>query len=178
MRKKNHIPDIRKVLRIVSQEANRVGREEVRGFAEAEAEAFKRVILAQKPISFKRVPLSETYAYWKIVRGLDPRVMIRTGHYVQSIKVLEKIPHLGARVFHVGFDKEERAVDEKGHPTTLPLHVLAAVHELGSHAAAVPARPHWRPHYLAMAQRAVSLRKQIAISIAQSASKRILLEVK
>jgi len=82
---------------------------------------------------FKHVPLSEKYLKWKKKKGLDTRILIATGEYVDSIMAKK----LNDFTWKVG-------VPDKVHKgTKLPLKVLARIHEFGT--STIPARPHWRP---------------------------------
>jgi hypothetical protein len=87
-------------------------------------------------------PLSAPYLAWKKKKGLDERILIATGEYVDSI----------------GTEKVDKAITEKGEsswaitlPDTihsgsgLPMHVLAHLLEFGNPMNNLPARPHWRP---------------------------------
>jgi len=78
-------------------------------------------------------PLTEKYLDYKIKHGYDPRVLIKTGEYKDSIswgvthgKVWCGIP---SRLIHQG--------------SGMLMTKLARIHEFGT--ATIPARPLWRP---------------------------------
>ena len=82
---------------------------------------------------FRHQPLTPGYLQYKLMNHLDPRILIATGDYVNSI-----IPHRIRRgVWGVG-------VENRNHiDSDIPLRVLARWLEFGTSKS--PARPHWRP---------------------------------
>lgn len=161
---KNQIPDIRRKLRRFSRTANRVTQEHVRAFATRHSAEFKLSIERQSFQSFTEFPLSDAYRKVKEHKGLDPRVMIRIGHYTNKIRVMERIEDGQLRIV-IGFAPTDRAVDSEGVLINLPLSVLSAIHEHGSISAGIPARPHWGPYLQRMKLDAKKERKKIAIDV-------------
>lgn len=131
----------------VAEEAQRRAEELMRRFMAEQRDKLKDDIRRQTPESFADKPLSPTTVAKKATLGLDPRTMISTGHYVDSIKVIEERSEDGKTLFLVGFDETDVALDERtGKPRPgSPLTMVAKVQEFGSASAGVPARPHWRP---------------------------------
>lgn len=82
---------------------------------------------------FRWVPLSEKYKKYKLKHGLDPRMLIATGEYLNSIVVRQKLD-----------GSVEVGIKNKIHtPSGLPLKKLMRIHEYGTQT--IPARPWWRP---------------------------------
>jgi len=85
--------------------------------------------------------LSETYSDWKERQNLDPRTLISTGEYLDSIKA--RVRHYPTRYF-VGPDPEATHKD-----SGLPFKKLMRMHEYGfedpARGVRIPARPFWRP---------------------------------
>ena len=85
-------------------------------------------------------PLNPQYAAWKRREGLDPRILIANGDYVDSIKARKKVD-----------GSIEVSVPEGKHPQAgISYQILGAVHEYGQvrwqqEGKGIPARPHWRP---------------------------------
>lgn len=112
------------------------------GFVEQQAltsaAMIKSNIYAQR---YGHRPLSPGYARWKRRRGLDPRILIATGLYVQSI---------GARPYSAAFggrqtDTEAWVVSPApgARHGKLALSTLGLWLEYGTRR--MPARPHFRP---------------------------------
>jgi hypothetical protein len=80
------------------------------------------------------VPLNKEYALRKRLLGLDPRILIATGRYVNSIQPLQQPD--GSWV--VGVPEEPLGAGSK-----YTLRDLARWLEYGTQR--MPARPHWRP---------------------------------
>jgi len=101
--------------------------------AEAISKLVKDVIYQQL---FKLHPLSPKYFQQKVKKGLDLRILIATGDYVKSIKVLRiEDKELGV-IYQVGFPKRLHK------PSKLTFEQLAYWLEFGTKK--MPARPHWR----------------------------------
>lgn len=81
--------------------------------------------------------LSPRYARKKEREGLDSRIYIARGDYLNAIVVRRK-PVRGKVVFTVG-------VLPGQHYSGLTYVVLARIHEFGSEKMNIPARPLWRP---------------------------------
>lgn len=169
--KKPHIPDFRAVRRTMMAVSQEVTERRVAEFAEHEREVFVSRIKSQDFDSFDANPLSDRYRRWKLARGLDPRIMIRTGNYVDHIRVWrERIDRhtLGLRV---GFHPRLLARDAKGQRITgLLMSTIAWVHERGSAKLPdLPVRPHWGPHFREMHERSNPLRASIKTEIRKRA---------
>ncbi len=159
--KKSHIPPFKKIAAKLTETAAVVLDEEVASFAEDEKDLFVVRIEAQGFAAFKSVPLNPDYKQWKILHGLDERVMIATGWYISQIKVQHRSTGKYGTMYYVGFDSRALVRDEDGNTIPFTLVSLAWVHEKGSAKAHVPARPHWGPHLAKMTRRAVGLRLRI-----------------
>ena len=80
-------------------------------------------------------PLNSQYKAWKIKKGLDPRILIAYGYYLNSIKVYKS-----GKDWVVGVDPFQI------HPKTgIRMKKLARYLEYGT--SKMPARPHWRPAF-------------------------------
>jgi len=101
----------------------------VHSFAEIVRDRIKTGILTQ---SFRLKPLTKRYLKWKIRHGYDQRILIRTGHYVQSIIVRDT-----ARGSAVDVDPKARTFNGQ------PMWKLAHWLEYGTKR--MDPRPHWRP---------------------------------
>ena len=110
-------------------------REELEMTADLMVEYLREVILGQK---YNWRPLSEEYLEWKKEQGLDDRILIATGDYVDSIQVRKTKRGTGVQI-QVGVPA---GIHE---PSGLPYRTLARIMEFGSSTRGVPARPHWRP---------------------------------
>jgi hypothetical protein len=135
-------------------------------FGEEQAEEFveelKFRIAAQ---SFGHQPLSPAYRRWKIRARLDPRILIATGEYLNSImyRRIEDTPD-NVVAYEVGVR------DGIHGPSRLPYRVLARIHEFGAmrHGVPhVPARPHWRPMAALYRQRGNEIARQFRTRLAQ-----------
>ena len=62
-------------------------KEELQDFAIESRAGFVRRVQAQKFESFDAFPLSSAYKQNKVRKGLDERVMIRTGHYLKQVRI-------------------------------------------------------------------------------------------
>lgn len=170
--RKSHIPNFRRVAEAIGEIAQAVAEEEVETFAEEERETFVEEVKRQRFPDFNAAPLNPHYRARKIKQGLDPRVMIRTGHYLDSIQVFMRRDTKRRVMFHVGFHKRARVRDDKGKPLPFLLRHLARVHEEGSAKLNIPRRRHWRPHYEAMRGRAPRVRARIRAQVRARARKK------
>lgn len=101
--------------------------------SEAIAKLVKDVIYQQL---FKLHPLSHKYFMEKVRKGLDLRILIATGDYVKSIKVIRAEDKELGVIYQVGFPK-------RLHKTSkVTFEQLANWLEFGTKK--MPARPHWR----------------------------------
>jgi hypothetical protein len=75
----------------------------------------------------------------KAREGADPRPLLRTGEYMKNI-IVRKNREKGKNAWMITFKVLK-------HPprNTLPMRVLARLHEYGSHKFKRKPRPHWRP---------------------------------
>jgi hypothetical protein len=106
--------------------------------------------------NFRHVKLSPPYKKRKLQEGLDPRILIATGQYVQQIGVQKEVVTEKKVTIHVGVPKRKH----KG--TNLTFEQLGRIHEFGTRRGSgeitqgpprtdtgpgpgIPARPHWRP---------------------------------
>lgn len=78
-------------------------------------------------------PLSKWYSLWKTKRGLDGRILIATGQMVGEIRIHEN-----------GNEKFVGIKGGKRHQSGIDIALLALVHEYGSVARGIPARPVYR----------------------------------
>lgn len=110
-------------------------------FLKMEAERLTRemrdVILGQK---YNWYPLDPEYLRRKTRQGFDPRILVRTKEYVESIQVFgpEDVPN--GVLFRVGVPNDDE------HNSGLPFRELARIMEFGRKDGKKPySRPHWRP---------------------------------
>lgn len=87
---------------------------------------------------FAHVPLTKPYLQYKKRVGLDSRILIATGDYVNSIVARRRLIN-GELCWTVGVP------DTIHQGSGLTYTQLARIHEFGSARAHIPARPHWRP---------------------------------
>jgi hypothetical protein len=158
--KKPHIPDFKKTMRTFRSVARAVIRVQVETFLTIEQVAFVHRVESQGFTAFDMLPLSPKYLAAKIRAGADTRTMIATHHYLNSVRLF-RVSDGTEVTYHVGFDENAMARDMHGNVTDFPLRLVAAVQEYGSSRANIPARPHWGPHFQAMHQRAVAVRRLI-----------------
>ena len=133
-------------------------RTHLRAVAEVVRDDLKKRIENQEFRSFREKPLTEKYRVYKAYHGLDDRVMIATGTYVDSIDVIQVNPD----TFKIGFEPDMYAVRADGEVNQdLPLEVLARIQEFGSITANIPARPHWRPTFRRISDRSKRIAQNI-----------------
>ena len=102
--------------------------------AEKIADLTKTAIKEQR-WKYKWKPLNPQYKAWKMRKGLDPRILIAYGYYINSIKTYKS-----GRDWVVGVDPFQI------HPKTgIRMKKLARYLEYGT--SKMPARPHWRPAF-------------------------------
>lgn len=119
--------------------------------------------------SLPLTPLSPAYLAWKQAKGLDTRILIRTGHYLRHIEK-EKTVSGPMIAYFIGVNRKARAVDEEGRETDLPLWLLAQFLEYGTRY--MPARPHWRPVKQRMQSRKRQYQQRIMRRIRMEIAKR------
>lgn len=124
-------PNVIKTAKLIF-DANKFGIEDLsRELAEEFADDLKRIIETQ---AFAWAPLSTGYAKRKNMLGLDPRILIATGRYVNSIQAIQQRD--GSWIVSVP--------DEPLQPgSKYTLKDLARWLELGTRH--MPPRAHWRP---------------------------------
>lgn len=170
--RKSYIPDFSRVAQAIGLIAQEVAEREIEHFAEEERGAFVQDVERQRFPDFNAAPLNSRYRARKIKLGLDPRVMIRTHHYLDQIQVFRRQNNPRSTTFHVGFHKRALARDHKGQRVPFLLRRLARVHEEGSAKLNIPRRRHWRPHYEAMRGRAPRVRARIRAGVRARARKK------
>lgn len=171
-----HIPDFKAYAKKVQTIAKTIAWQRVQGFAEDELEAFRRRIAVQDFEDFQVIyypesgtNLSPEWLRRKEEANADPRTMIATYHYLNSMGIYTHKNRQGLGTIRVGFHPRTLARDLKGHTVDITLNQMAKVHEFGSVTAGVPKRSHWRPHLADMRERATPLRSQIARDIVRKA---------
>lgn len=155
------------VFRIIDEEISATSKREVGRIARAVRDEVKAVLESQR-LANTWPPLNPDYLAEKKELGLDERMLIATGDYLESIQVVETETRLGGVITF-------RAVaappaGEIHEPSGLEYDLLARVHEYGSAKARVPARPHWRP--------VVGRMKRAKDSLGQGARKATIEEMK
>jgi len=162
--RKAHIPSFAKI-RKAFEPAQEIIEDTVQTFAESHRDRFVQRIKDQKFESFDAAPLSEKYKAWKIKKGLDPRVMIRTGNYIEHIRVWRRRRARRALTIHVGFHGRLLARDAEGRRMPVLMHKVALWQEKGVQKIHLPKRPHWGPHLKVMRAEAPKVRKSIAATL-------------
>lgn len=118
--------------------------------------------------TYNHIPLDRKYLRWKDRWGLDTRILIRTGAYVEGIKAVEVQFPRGVG-YRVGFDPDAhtalldskgRIVSEDGGPL---LTDLARWLEYGT--LTMSARPHFRPVYRDLISSIKALKKKMRTGI-------------
>lgn len=89
-----------------------------------------------QPFPFKR--LSKAYARFKFRQGLDGRILLATGDYINAIEVFK------SEVKGIGVTYRVR-LKPGTHRSGMTFNKLGLIHEFGSARAKIPSRPHWRP---------------------------------
>jgi len=115
-------------------------KESAKEFLKLRSEALTRqlrdAILGQK---YNWYPLDAKYLRRKIRQGFDPRILIRTKEYVESLQVSKPEESELGILYRV-------EVPDKEHNSGLPFQELARIMEFGRRDGKKPyARPHWRP---------------------------------
>lgn len=109
-------------------------KEHAQGLAESLGEDVRRYVSMQ-PGSWP--PLRAAYRMSKIRRGLDPRMLLATHEYVNSIG-LQWIKESGDGLeVYVGVPNVDHS------DARMPMAQLGRIHEYGS--SNIPSRPHWGP---------------------------------
>lgn len=101
--------------------------------AYSQAEAIRRNIIQNiEGQAYNHTPLKPKYKEWKIKKGLDPRILIATGSYINAIEVFKG----GKNTWCVGIKKGKK--NKEG----IELRQIGKWLEYGTKH--IPARPHWR----------------------------------
>lgn len=131
--------DFKLIADIIEREFLNASRAELRQYAELFRTELQRTIRRQLR---RWIRLSPDYAEYKKKHGLDSRILIATGRYVESIFV--EMTSVGKKevVYTVTVPDEPHDPDE---PNSINLKLLARVLEYGSVKRNIPPRPHWRP---------------------------------
>ena len=133
----------------------------LRGVSRDMAEEFAddlRTIISRQLISW--VPLSKEYAKRKRILGLDPRILIATGRYIESITPVQNPD--GSWVVSVPAEPLR-----PGSKHTLK--DLARWLEYGTRT--MPARPHWRPAMQIWRTKIYQVRRRVRHDIVQEMKK-------
>ena len=102
----------------------------------------------QKFRSFRVYPLSKEYAERKEREGLDPRVLISTGRYLDSIRVY--------------LDKNELKVSVEDEELDGGLSMLGLAKMLEFGTSRMPRRVHWHPAYRSLSNNIRSFYKKFS----------------
>lgn len=132
------VKKIKGYVRLIQQVTDQACQETARKIAQVGAEEARDIIDQQKKAEVWP-PLKAWYLNQKIKEGYDPRMLVRSGFYLENIKWWK------VRGSGKGKKAEYRfGVTQRPHPDAkMPLGRLASIHEYGTRT--VPARPFWRP---------------------------------
>jgi len=161
--RKPSIPPFSRIADSIRRSVATVADHELKKFAVEMRDFMRDGIRRQRFPSFQAYPLSRGYMEWKKSVGLDRRVLIATGQYVNNI-VYRKIRR---GVYEVNVPENIAARDKDGRPVGVTLRVLGAIHEIGSAAAQVPPRRHWRDGIAHAEQRAQEVAQAVAVEAAR-----------
>lgn len=144
-------------------------------FARAEADVFRRRILAQRFDSFKENPLAAPTLEKKRRYKRSLKVLVSTGAYARSIKALVYHTKGGGLTVRIGVPPAQRARDTRtGRPRAgVLMRTVAGYLEGGAPRAGIPARPHWAPGREALARR-VPAERRLILRLALAAFRRTL----
>lgn len=191
--------NINRFFSVLQDSALEVARKELKGVAQEARDELVERIAGQKvpgmggrrfglPRKFSN-PLHPFTLKEKEAKGHDPRTLIATGFYVNSIKVVERKVGKGW-TYYVGFEPNAM------HPGGLPLHVLARILEYGArirvtpkmraylhwrglHLKAdtkfvtIPPRPHWMPVFLRVRREVGKIKKWSSLNVTKELRKRL-----
>lgn len=123
-----------RILKQSVENVDKIGEELAKTNAEIYYEAVMDNITGQK-LSWK--PLTPGYLARKGILGLDTRVLIATGEYVNNIDI-RKLPDRESKLrFHVGVDPDAT------HSSGINMGLLSLILEYGTADGRIPARPHF-----------------------------------
>lgn len=108
---------------------------------------------------YKWKPLKPDYLESKRRKGLDERIYVATGFFLEHIEMWEDKDGV-----HVGF--RPGIIHE---PSGLELNVLARILEFGSARRNIPARPLWRPAFSVIRRRRREFARRLKISAQKNA---------
>lgn len=164
-----HIPKFKKVRNLIEREVKKAAKKHLHDFAvELRGRLFSRIELQQFE-DFKRIPLTDAWAKRKQRTGLDPRVMIATGYYHKSIRVIK---HSDIS-FEVGLPEGKFAKNKTGANKKITLKHLAAIQEYGSASQGIPARAHWRIMLGEARAEAPKVAKKISDEVAATVNRKL-----
>jgi len=123
-----------------AQEFEESARETAEQFLKLQSDKLTRqlrdAILGQK---YNWYPLDPKYLRQKVKEGYDPRILVRTKQYVESLQTPDPEDTEFGVLYRIGVPDEE-------HNSGLPFKELARIMEYGRRDGKKPyARPHWRP---------------------------------
>ena len=170
--RKPTIPPFSKIADSIRRNVAAVADQELKKLAIEMRDFMRDGIRFQRFASFQTYPLTKGYVEWKVRMGLDRRVLISTGQYVNNI-VYRMIKR---GVYEVNVPENIAARDHKGDPIGLTLRVLGAIHEFGSASAHVPPRRHWRDGIQHAERRAQEAGHKIAVEAARRVRREMGLE--
>ncbi len=146
------IPSFKKATALIRQSVERVIVPAIEDTLEHEREGFQRFIRQQRFPAARMIPLSANWLGRKRALGLDLRTLISTGTYVRNIRVFHRRDRaLRMRSWRVDLPPTMHARTPEGRISPITLQELAAIQEYGT--TRVPARPHWRPYWMAAGRR-------------------------
>lgn len=161
----NKIPDLRSILNDLAAHARAEGERALGRLADDVSKDFRAQLKAQDFKAFGANPLNPKYLQWKRRKKLDPRIMIRTGHYLAAIKPQAPVKKGRAIGIRIGFLPTDRAVHWKTRrPIAYTLNALAMAQEFGTET--IPARPHWRPYFAKLERLAAAHARRMGKEIA------------
>lgn len=134
--KRYGVKDLKKFFTVLENSPVRVIYEELEEVSEQIIKEVKARIEAQPP---SWPPLTEKYLEWKIATGRDPRKLVSTKEYLNSIGV-QRI-----RRGKTGFELRVGLPNAEHSEAGINYNYLARIHENGTRT--IPARPHWGPVY-------------------------------
>ena len=106
---------------------------------------------------FHHHPLNREYYIGKIKMHQDPRILIRTGEYLEGI-THEEVEEAGSVVFRCGMRSGLH------RSSGLPIRLLQKFLEQGT--SRMPARPHWRPMIVEWQSRSNELGRELRSKLA------------
>lgn len=105
---------------------------------ESNSEMYKKAVvdnIESQSIAWR--PLNPDYKAGKGILGLDTRILVATGEYVNSIDIKELPPKGGKLHYHVGVDPNAT------HSSGINMGLLSLVMEYGTADGRIPARSHF-----------------------------------